>query len=232
MAKKFYAVRKGITTGIFRSWDECKNAVSGYSGAEYRGFSTEEEAKAYMCGEEVGTKQGQFVTIEEPKSEKAVNIYTDGSYKDRTVGIGVHIDGINGFSRDFYGVVDCPKFQNLRNIGGELFSVLVGVQCAVDMGFTDITILYDYDGVEKWFTSEWGANGELQQAYTRVMQGLSIGRGISFKFLHVAGHSGVKGNKRADQMAKRGTNMSLWIDSDKILSGKLTVNDVGVWCGV
>ena len=29
MAVKFYAVKKGITTGIFNTWDECKRQVHG-----------------------------------------------------------------------------------------------------------------------------------------------------------------------------------------------------------
>lgn len=45
MAKKFYAVRKGKKTGIFDTWDDCKDAVSGYSGAEYKGFQTLTEAR-------------------------------------------------------------------------------------------------------------------------------------------------------------------------------------------
>ena len=35
--KKIYAVRKGHKTGLFYTWDECKKAVYGYSGAEYKG---------------------------------------------------------------------------------------------------------------------------------------------------------------------------------------------------
>ena len=49
--KKVYAVRKGKTTGIFYTWDACKAAVDGFSGAVYKGFFTEEEARAYLEGE-------------------------------------------------------------------------------------------------------------------------------------------------------------------------------------
>lgn len=47
-AKKVYAVRRGKVIGILESWDACKEAVDGYSGAEYKGFKTLEEARAYM----------------------------------------------------------------------------------------------------------------------------------------------------------------------------------------
>ena len=36
MAKKYYAVRAGRKTGVFTTWDECKSAVSGFSGAAYK----------------------------------------------------------------------------------------------------------------------------------------------------------------------------------------------------
>ncbi|MDE6924831.1 MAG: RNase H1/viroplasmin domain-containing protein, partial [Acetatifactor sp.] len=49
-AKKYYAVKKGKVTGIFQTWDECRSAVEGYSGAQYKGFSTLKEAEEYLGG--------------------------------------------------------------------------------------------------------------------------------------------------------------------------------------
>ena len=49
--KKVYAVKKGIVTGVFYNWDDCKASVDGYPGAEYKGFATEEEAFDYACTE-------------------------------------------------------------------------------------------------------------------------------------------------------------------------------------
>lgn len=47
-AKKYYAVKKGKTTGVFKTWEECRNAVEGYPGAQYKGFSALEEAYTYL----------------------------------------------------------------------------------------------------------------------------------------------------------------------------------------
>ncbi len=62
-AKKVYAVRRGKVTGILESWDACKEAVDGYPGAEYKGFKTLEEARAYMgdCGQ--GDKEAGQGTV-------------------------------------------------------------------------------------------------------------------------------------------------------------------------
>ena len=48
MAKKVYAVRKGRTTGLFMSWDDCKAQVDGFAGAEYKSFADPAEAMAYL----------------------------------------------------------------------------------------------------------------------------------------------------------------------------------------
>lgn len=55
-AKNYYAVKKGKTTGIFRTWEECRACVEGVSGAEYKGFAALEEAESYL-GLEPGTGQ-------------------------------------------------------------------------------------------------------------------------------------------------------------------------------
>lgn len=46
--KKYYAVKKGKMTGIFKSWEECRASVDGYPGAEYKGFQYLEEAEDYL----------------------------------------------------------------------------------------------------------------------------------------------------------------------------------------
>lgn len=47
MAKgsKFYVVWKGAKPGIYSNWDECKDQVMGYVGAQYKSFSSREEAE-------------------------------------------------------------------------------------------------------------------------------------------------------------------------------------------
>ena len=46
--QKVYAIRKGKQTGIFHSWEECKQLVDGYPRAEYKSFLTQEEAEQYL----------------------------------------------------------------------------------------------------------------------------------------------------------------------------------------
>ena len=54
MAKnaKFYAVKRGRTTGIYGTWADCQAQVSNFPGAIYRGFKKLEDAKAFLKTEE------------------------------------------------------------------------------------------------------------------------------------------------------------------------------------
>lgn len=45
---KFYAVKKGRKPGIYRTWDEAKKQVDGFSGAEYKSFSQITDATDYL----------------------------------------------------------------------------------------------------------------------------------------------------------------------------------------
>lgn len=49
---KFYAVKKGRTPGIYRTWDEAKQQVDGFSGAEYKSFKNITDAIDYLGWQE------------------------------------------------------------------------------------------------------------------------------------------------------------------------------------
>ncbi|MFC4721579.1 viroplasmin family protein [Geojedonia litorea] len=38
--KKYYVVWKGAKTGILESWEECRESIHGFKGAEYKSFTT------------------------------------------------------------------------------------------------------------------------------------------------------------------------------------------------
>ena len=40
MAKKYYVVWEGKKTGIFATWDECKESIHGFQGAVYKSFES------------------------------------------------------------------------------------------------------------------------------------------------------------------------------------------------
>ncbi len=70
--KKYYAVRKGKITGVFDTWAACKDSVDGFSGAEYKSFSTRKEAEGYLSVKEE--------PLSEFSGEGCLLAYVDGSY--------------------------------------------------------------------------------------------------------------------------------------------------------
>lgn len=198
--KKVYAVKRGAQTGIFHTWDGCKNAVSGYPGAEYKGFPTEEEAWEYLGCRPAEPK-------EEPEREqipegKAV-AYVDGSF-DKAIGrysFGCVILTPEGKTFRESGNGDNPESAALRNVTGEMLGAMFAVQWAMKNGYSSIEIRYDYAGIEKWVTKEWRAKTSLTQKYADYME--RCARKVSISFQKIAAHTGNYYNEEADKLAKK-----------------------------
>ena len=75
MAKqKFYVVWNGAEDGVYTSWEACKEAVEGFSGAKYQAFKTEEEAEeAFEMGYEA-YKEKEKQTLPSPSLQGGSSI--------------------------------------------------------------------------------------------------------------------------------------------------------------
>ena len=67
-AAKFYGVFRGYIPGIYTTWGEAKTQIDGYSGAVYKSFKTEEEAKKWMV--DTGTCVKERIYLDVPYDEK------------------------------------------------------------------------------------------------------------------------------------------------------------------
>ncbi|MDE6555086.1 MAG: ribonuclease H family protein, partial [Lactobacillus sp.] len=45
---KYYAVKTGRTPGVYRTWEDAKKQVDGFSGAEYKSFEKITDATEYL----------------------------------------------------------------------------------------------------------------------------------------------------------------------------------------
>lgn len=194
---KFYAVRNGYHTGIFSSWEECRKEVSGYSNAEYKSFTSFEDAKSYLGIHE----QLNLFGDDTPKSTAAI-AYVDGSYniKNRLFGCGVVIF-YGGEEFTFSRAFDNPSLALMRNVAGEIEGAKLAMQWCIDNNIEEIDIYYDYEGVEKWCTGEWQTNKEGTIAYRKFYN--SICTRLKVSFIKVKGHSGDHFNDLADSLAKK-----------------------------
>lgn len=220
--KKVYAVKKGKVTGIFLTWEECKESVDGYPGAEYKGFATDAEAYAYLGISNPGAEaekesdensiigSEELVIAKKTKSSvvrdfpNQVVAYVDGSF-EASIGryaFGCVIITPEGEIIREFGNGDNPESAALRNVTGEMLGAMYVVQWCVKKGYSAVNIRYDYSGVEMWVTGAWKAKTELTQKYAAYMQ--RNARNIDISFQKIAAHTGDYYNEEADKLAKRG----------------------------
>lgn len=214
--KKVYAVKKGKTTGLFYSWNECKEATNGYPGAEFKGFGTEAEARAYLEGreeisieevfaEEIPTEEQAKEELQshtEKLDENHVIAYVDGSF-DKTIGkysFGCILLIPGGTIIKESGNGNEPESLAIRNVAGEMLGAMYAAQWALVNGYEFIELRYDYEGIEKWATGAWKANNVLTQKYAAFMQ--RKGSQIHISFQKVKAHSGDYYNEQVDKLAK------------------------------
>lgn len=87
---KLYAVKKGRTPGVYRTWSAAEQQVKGFPGAEYRSFDKVTDAAAYMNWNEQ-TKPLKAKPAIHPVSRYVAKIFTDGGSRNHGVHAGEHV---------------------------------------------------------------------------------------------------------------------------------------------
>ena len=218
MPKKIYAVKKGVTPGIYQTWKETQKQVEGFSGAIYKSFTNEYDAEQFMkensdykTNEIVAdTKENVILNEDIEKQIAELNIneaiaFVDGSYNAVTekAGFGTIIINQGGEKSTFYKSFDKNYNEDLislRNVAAELEGVKEAVRVAVNSNKIKLTIYYDYEGIEKWVNRAWKANKQLTKNYVEFIDDAK--KKIEIVFIKVPAHSGIVYNEEADRLAK------------------------------
>lgn len=219
MAAKYYAVRTGKKPGIYRSWDDCKRMVHGYPGAVYKSFQTLAEAETFLgdigeiaagAGQQnmqrAGGNGAEELGVTEADDTAAgmfpeIYAFVDGSYNAAT-----KVYGYGGFlihhgkKEILQGSGSEEEMASMRNVAGEVLGSMAAIERAVELGLPEITVYYDYMGIEMWATGTWKRNKKGTIAYYDYV--CSVREQIRIRFVKVKGHSGVDGNEEADRLAK------------------------------
>ena len=191
--KKYYAVKKGRKAGVYLTWPECQKQVIGYKGAVYKSFDNMEDAYGFLNNNKFRKKNIESVD--------GVYAYIDGSF-DRAYkiyGSGVVIvDGGNKYQFKHAG--DKEEYAELHNVAGEIEAAKFVMWYAVDKKIPEITIFYDYEGIESWVTGEWKANLDYTKNYVEYARRASTK--VKLHFIKVRAHTGVELNELVDSLAK------------------------------
>lgn len=211
MAKKFYAVKRGRKTGLYTVWAECAAQVKGFQGAVYKGFMTEDEARAWLGGADARTEQTRAAaTTTEPSAPDAdYIIHTDGSCLRNPGGAGGWAAVIETTAT---GAVEeksggDPETTNNRM---ELTAALMALR-AVPEG-ARVALYTDSQYLKNAFTKFWlpawkkrgwkKADGEpvLNQDLWVQLDAAFAARQVQFHW--VKGHAGNPRNERCDALAR------------------------------
>lgn len=192
MEDRYYAVR--LITGekrIAKGWEELAQITKNFP---------------------VDTKVNLF-----PDYESAYNfIYSNLTYKKKEA--VAYVDGSYNRNTGYwgYGVILFPKddedehwefsgkgnkYNQHWNIAGELYASAIATREAIAKGFNELTICYDYEGIEYLVTGKWKIKSELSNKYALTMRDY-----INFITLHfekVKAHSGDRFNEMVDKLARK-----------------------------
>lgn len=157
---------------------------------------------ASVC--EVSTYKIQPVKEEEKKDKIVPYAYVDGSYNNRTstYGYGVIIYDQAG-KHVLQGNGSKDDLVSMRNVAGKIKGAMAAIQYAKDHGYSSLTIYYDYNGIECWYTGKWSANKEGTMKY----RDFARNSGIKLNFIHTKAHTGIEGNEMADRLAKQAVGL-------------------------
>lgn len=95
---------------------------------------------------------------------------------------------------------DNPLYAKSRNVAGEVLAASLIVEaCKVIKDLEELTLYYDYAGIECWAKGTWRANNVLSQSYKQFTQNLPF----TLSFRKVKAHTGDRYNEEADVLAKK-----------------------------
>ncbi|MFY9556090.1 MAG: RNase H family protein, partial [Blastocatellia bacterium] len=143
--------------------------------------------------------QGQQQTFSE-HSASLYEIYVDGSFINGSTGYGAVILKDGKVVDELFGAVDAAEVNGTRQIAGELVGAKEALKWCARHSVTEVSIYYDYLGIEKWATGEWKTNQSLTREYARFIRECPT----RIHWHKVDSHTGNRWNDRADALAKKG----------------------------
>jgi len=208
----FYAVKEGRQPGVYNTWDECFEQVNGYSGAVYKKFKVEADARAFVLGgAPEPVKQSNVIddqcNVSDVPTDKAVALYTDGACSGNP--------GPGGFG---YAVV-VNDVLTLKGSGGcalttnnqmELSAVIEGLKAISNVRsvvvYSDSSYIvnaFEKHWIDGWKRRNWVKSDNSPVLNRELWKQLltEMARFKDVQFVWVKGHAGNKFNELCDRLA-------------------------------
>ena len=214
----FYAVRKGRAPGVYTSWADARQQVSGFAGAIYRKFLTQADAEAFVAGR----SQARTVTPLR-RYPDAVQVWTDGScfgngQANPRAGIGVYFGQDDDPRNVAEPLVEHTPGIAVTNQQAELAAARRALEICSAEGACEVLLYSDSHYTKKcienyipvWRRNGWRkTNGELvkNQAILRPLAELL--ERLTVRVCYVPAHTGLRENEKADELARKGSEMAL-----------------------
>ena len=150
---KYYVVWKGEQPGIYLNWADCKAQVSGHSGAKYKAFDSEEEAKEALAA-------GYTNYLQKVSSPKAIAKWKPETAVGNPIPESLAVDAAcsgNPGDMEYRGVYTAngqeifhigPLKEGTNNIG-ELLALVHGLALLKQKG-SDLPIYSDSRNAISW----------------------------------------------------------------------------------
>ncbi len=100
--QKYYVVWKGYSTGVFDDWESCKEQIQGYENAQYKAFSSKEEALQAL--------QSDYWSFVNKEKNKKPSIIIPGDYITESISVDAACSGNPG-KMEYRGVYTKTKQQ-------------------------------------------------------------------------------------------------------------------------
>lgn len=132
------------------------------------------------------------------QSGSRYEIYVDGSFINGATGYGAVVLKAGKVVDELSGPV--AEVSDTRQIAGELVAVKEALKWCLEHSVDEVSLYYDYLGIEKWATGRWKTNQPLTVEYAHFMRECPI----RIHWNKVDSHTGNRWNDRADLLAKQG----------------------------
>lgn len=227
MARKYYVVWEGRSTGIFTDWNTCKKQVDGFPGAKYKSFKTREEAETAFGKKPAYSNKKKKIDAKPKSPSKSTlpmldseqvgkvpvdtKIFTDGACDPNPgeAGSGIAIYRKNTISELWYGLYNSAGTNNTAELNA-LYQALMISKSELESG-NSVSVFcdskYSIQCVTQWASSwekkGWKKNGGEIKNLDLIKEMHTLYQSIKEKVrvFHVNSHVGIEGNELADRMS-------------------------------